>query len=156
MKLLDILKQDEHNFTAWVAKEYQDFRNEEPTLIKVSDRVYPYVKSAVQIAIGFESPAVAALAGPIIDKIHAGLDTAAGLVYDFGATPDAAGVLSTVQSQIGSLETVAGIKSDGAKNAISKGLSALNGLIAAITGTIDATKAPVANPVPVVPPASSL
>jgi len=136
MKLLDILKQDEHNFTAWVAKEYQAFRNVEPTLVQVSDRVYPYVKSAVQIAIGFESPAVAALAGPIIDKIHAGLDTAAGLVYDFGATPTAAGVLTTVQSDMASLETVAGIKSDGAKNAISKALSSLNALVAAVTGAI--------------------
>lgn len=140
MSLLDTLKNAEHTFTAWVAKTYQAFRNVEPTLIQVSDRVYPYVKSAVQIAIGFESPAVAAAAGPIVDKIHAGLDTAAGLVYDFGATPTAAGILNTVQSDLGSLESTAGIKSDAAKNAIAKALSSLQGLTSAVTGAISATQ----------------
>lgn len=148
MGLIDTLKKAEHTFTAWVAKTYQAFRNEEPTIVAISDRVYPYVKSAVQIAIGFESPEVAAAAGPIIDKIHAGLDTAAGLVYDFGATPTAAGILSTVQSDLGSLESVAGIKSDGAKNAISKALSSLGALAAAITGAITLTGKPLLPPPP--------
>ena len=69
--LLQKLEGFEHTFTAFIAKQYQAFRNEEPSLIALSDRVFPYAKSALQIAIGFESPAIAAAAGPILDAVHA-------------------------------------------------------------------------------------
>jgi hypothetical protein len=134
MKLFDTLKNFEHTFTGWVAKAYVKFRNEEPALVAMGDRVYPYVKSATQIALSFEAPAVAAAAGPILDEIHAKIDTAAALLYDFGPHPTVVNALQTASNDLASFEQTAGIKSDGAKTAISKALSSLQAFVAAVTG----------------------
>jgi hypothetical protein len=148
MSLLSTLQSWEHTFTAWAAKEYQAFRNEEPTIVALADRVFPYVKSAIQIAIGFESPAVAVAAGALLDKIHAEVDTASGLLYDFGANPTVQSSLATIQNDIGSLESVAGIKSQQAKDAVAKALSSVQALAAAVAGAIAAAAPPAAPAAP--------
>lgn len=140
MSVLDTLKSWEHTFTGWVAKAYSAFRKEEPSVIALGDRVFPYVKNATQIALSFEDPAVAAAAGPIMDQIHAKLDTAASLLYDFGPNPTVTGAIQTAQTDLASFEQTAGIKSDGAKNAISKALSSLQAFVAAVTGVAGAVK----------------
>lgn len=142
MSVLDTLKSWEHNFTSFVAKAYTAFRKEEPTVIALGDRVFPYVKSATQIALSFEAPEVAAAAGPIMDQIHSKLDTAASLLYDFGPNPTVAGALQTAQNDLASFEQTAGIKSDGAKNAISKALSSFQAFVAAVTGAASAVTQP--------------
>jgi hypothetical protein len=144
MKLLDTLSNFEHTFTNWAAKEYQAFRKEEPTLIALSDRVFPYAKSALEIGLSFESPAVALAAGPILDKIHSNFDTAAGLIYDFGANPTVASVLTTAQANLGSFEDVAGIKSPEAIAAVGKAMSSVQALSASVFGAIAAAR-PVAS-----------
>lgn len=152
MKLLDTLKSWEHTFTSFVVKAYTAFRNEEPTVIAVADRVFPYVKNATQIALSFEDPAIAAAAGPIMDQIHAKIDTAASLLYDFGPHPNVAGALQTAAGDLASFESVAGIKSDGAKDAINKALRSLQAFVASVTGAAASWKAPVADPQTPVPP----
>lgn len=158
MKLLDTLKSWEHTFTGWVAKAYVAFRNEEPSLIAMGDRVYPYVKSAVQIAIGFESPEVAKAAGPLMDTIHAKIDTAAALLYDFGAHPTVVTALQTAQDDLASFEATAGIKSDAAKGAISKALSSFQALVAAVIGAAGSIHPPLipTPPTGTVPPGSTV
>lgn len=138
MSILSTLSSWDHTFTNWVAKSYQAFHKEEPSLVALADRVFPYAKAAIQIGISFESPAVAALAGPVLDKIHAGLDTTAGILYDFGPSPTVSNSLSILTADLGSLETVAGIKSDAAKNAISKTANSLQALNSAVSGAIQA------------------
>ena len=88
--------------------------------------------------------------------IKAGLDTASGLISDFGATPTVAGVLSTVQGNIASIESVAGIKSAAAQGAVSKALLSAQAFTAAITGAISAATPPAeppAEPAPETPAA---
>ncbi len=143
MKILAALVGYEHTFTSWVAKEFTKARNEEPTLQALADRVFPYAKSAIEIGLTLESPAIAAAAAPVLDKIKAGMDVAGGLLYDFGAQPTVASTIATVEGDIGSLETVAGIKNQGTIDAIAKGLSSVNALAAAVTQGI-AAAAPAA------------
>ncbi len=139
MSIFSTLASYEHTFTAWCAKEWQKFWKAEPSLVALADRVFPYAKSALQIGLSFEAPAVAAAAGPVLDKIHSGLDVAAGLLYDFGAHPTVSGVISTVQSDMSSLESVAGIKSTQAKDSIAKAMNSVAALQSAVTGAIAAS-----------------
>ncbi|HUX43538.1 MAG TPA: hypothetical protein VMV57_02190 [Terracidiphilus sp.] len=135
----------EHTFTAWAAKEFQAFRKEEPTLIAISDRTFPYVKSVIEIALGFEGQA--ALVGPagvLMDSIHAKIDTAAGLIYDFGATPTVASSIATIQSDVASIASVAGIKSAAANDALNKAVSSLAGLSTAVQGALASAPPPTA------------
>jgi hypothetical protein len=146
MKLLDTLKSWEHTFTAWVAKAYVTVRNEEPSLVAMGDRVYPYVRQAVQIGLSYEAPEVTAVALPIMDEIHAKMDTAAALLYDFGPHPDVVSALQTVQTNLSSLESTAGIKSDAAKSAILKALTSFSAFLAAVTGAAASFKPGIIDP----------
>lgn len=140
----------EHTFTAWVAKEYQLFCKAEPTLVALGDRVFPYVKSAVQIALELEGqPQLCAPAGALLEAIHAKLDTAAGLLYDFGATPTVASSIAEVQQNIGAFEGVAAIKSTAAQDALAKAVNALSALSTALVPTLASTVIPPALTVPV-------
>lgn len=138
--LLQKLKGFEHTFVGYIAKEYQAFRKEEPTLIALSDRAYPYIKSALQIAIGFESPAIAAAVGPLVDKIHSSFDTAVSLLYDFGANPTVASDFDTAIANLASFETAANITNTASKAAIAKALLNAQALAAAIKNSIDAVQ----------------
>jgi hypothetical protein len=131
-----------HTVTSWCAKEYQVFRKEEPTLVALSDRVFPYIKSAVQIALQLEGEsALSAPAGALLDTIHAKADTAAALIYDFGANPTVSSAVADVQQNLGQFEAVAGIKSTSAKDAIAKAISGAAGLQTAVQGAIAVAKA---------------
>lgn len=138
MKLFDTLKNWQHTFTAWAAKQYQAFRGAEPELVALGDRVYPYVKQALLIGLSFESPAIAAAAGPIADAIHAKIDAAAALLYDFGPHPTVLSALQTAQADLASFEQTAGIKSAGAQNAISKALASFGAFVDAIRAATNA------------------
>ncbi len=129
----------EHTVTAWCAKEYQAFRKEEPTLVALSDRVFPYIKSAIQIALQLDGQTtLSAAAGTLIDTIHAKLDTAAALIFDFGANPTVATAVSDVQQHLGQIESVVGLKSTAAKDAVAKAVNGAAGLQTAIQGAIAA------------------
>jgi len=129
----------EHTVTAWCATEYQAFRKEEPTLIALSDRVFPYIKSAVQIALQLEGQAaLSAPAGALLDTIHAKVDTTAALIYDFGANPTVSSAVADVQANLGQIESVAGIKNPAAVAAIGKAVSGAASLQTAIQGAIAA------------------
>lgn len=142
--LLQKLEGFEHTFTGFVAKEYQAFRGEEPSLIALSDRVFPYAKSAVQIALSFESPAIAAAAGPIFDKLHSSFDTAASLLYDFGANPTVSSALDTATANLATFETAANITNPASVAAIAKALSSVQALVSAVKGSIVAVTQPAA------------
>lgn len=133
-----------HTVTAWCAKEYQAFRKEEPTLAALGDRVFPYVKGAVQIALQLEGQAaLSPEAGVLLDTIHAKADTAAALIYDFGANPTVSSAVADVQQNLSQFESVAGIKNPAAVSAIGKAVNGVAGLQTAIQGAI-AAAAPAA------------
>lgn len=143
----------EHTVTSWVAKEFQAFHNAEPSLIAISDRVFPYAKSAIQIALGLAGQTVlSAEAGTLLDSIHAKIDTASALLYDFGANPTVQSAVTKIQNDIASVESVAGIKSTAAQAALAKATAGLAALLTAIQGAINAAKPPAPpaqNPTPV-------
>jgi hypothetical protein len=129
----------EHTVVSWCAKEYQVFRKEEPTIIALADRAFPYVKSAVQIALTLEGQAgLSAAAGPLLDSIHAKADTAAALLYDFGPNPTVSSAITTLQGDISQFASVAGIKSPGATDALNKAVNGVAALSTAIKGAIAA------------------
>ena len=132
------LKGFEHTFVHWVTTAYQAVEKDLPALDALADRTFPYITSALDIALSYEGPEVVAIANPILAKIQASLDTASGLITDFGATPSAQGILTTVQNDISTIETTAGIKSAKAQDAVSKALSSAQAFTAALTGAIAA------------------
>lgn len=111
MSLLDKFKGYEHTFTAWVTKELQKLRNAEPKIEEIADTVMQYAIPAIQIIVGAEAgqPA-AALVGQIGVEAQKTLHALGGLIYDFGATPTAASIVSSVQSNLSGLLEAGHIK----------------------------------------------
>ena len=130
-----------HTVTEWCAKEYQAFHAEEPTLVALGDRVLPYIKSAVQIALSLEGQSqLSGPAGALLDAIHAKADTAAALIYDFGANPTTASAVADLQQNLSQVESVVGLKSTAAKGAVTKAINGAAALSTAIQGAIAAAK----------------
>jgi|GEM_PF-3627106 len=137
MKIFDTLKSFEHTFAAWVAKGYQVFRNDEPTVVALADRVFPYVKSAVQIGLTLEGQgALSVAAGALLDTVHAKADVAAGLLYDFGPSPTVVSAVNDLQQNLGQITSVLGIKSTAAQSAVAKAVGEVSALSAAVQGAI--------------------
>ena len=143
------LKGFEHTFVHWVTGAYIAVEKDLPALDKLADRTFPLHHLRLADWSCRRGPAAAAAAGPVMNEIKAALDTASGLITDFGATPTVQGILTTVQSKIGSIEQVAGIKSATAQNAVSKALASAQAFTAAVSGAIAAaTPAPEPEPEP--------
>ena len=87
-------------FSAWVAKEWAKISNEAPKIEKIADTVLSYAAPALQIVLGGLDPAAAAVVGPIFAEVQRDLHVASGLIYDFGATPNAAGILATIEQDL--------------------------------------------------------
>lgn len=147
MSVLDSLKKFEKSFTSWVANVYVKFHNAEPTLIAISDKALPYIKTATSIAIGFEFGGAAAdAATKVEDEIHNSADVLMGVIYDFGPTPKAMDILNGIKANLASLLSLGHIKSAKATDAVTKAINSADALGQAITDGV-ASLVPPAAPV---------
>lgn len=106
MSFLSALK----GFGAWVAKEFTKVFNAAPTIEKIADTVLSYAATALQIILGALDPPAAAIVGPIIAEIQKDLHVASGLIFDFGASPQAATILQSVETNLQGLLDAGHIK----------------------------------------------
>lgn len=118
----DKVKNVEHNFLAWWAKEYEKFQKDEPKIEQALDVAAKYAVPALNIALAAAGgPAgVGVEAAQIIAEAQTGITVASSLVHDFGPTPDAAGVLSGVKSSLSGILDVLHVKNATTTDAITK------------------------------------
>jgi hypothetical protein len=92
---------DEHTFAAWAEKELVKLHNEAPKIEAIADAVLSYAGPALQIVVTAELGAPsAAVVGKVITEAQTELLAASGLIADFGATPTATSVLTSVQNNL--------------------------------------------------------
>lgn len=106
MSFLSVLR----GFGGWVAKEWQKVFNAAPQIEQVADTVLSYAAPALQIILGVLDPPAAAVVGPIIAEVQKDLHVASGLIYDFGANPQAASIIQAVESNLQGLLDAGHIK----------------------------------------------
>lgn len=141
MSFKDKLVGFEHTFTAWFAKEYTKLRNEEPKIEEIADTVVKYAIPAVQIIVGLEAGQPAAQAvGAIANEAVRDLHAASALVYDFGATPTAASVVSSVKDNLSTLLTDGHITNSTNVANVNKVVSSLGALVVALAPALSAAQ----------------
>jgi hypothetical protein len=140
MNILDKLKNAEHTFTAWVAKEYAKLYAEEPKIEAIADTVFKYAIPAVQIIVGAEAgqPA-AAIVGAVATEAQADLHAASALIMDFGPTPTATSIVAGVQSNLNALLTDGHITNATSVANVTKVVNTLGALVSALPAAVAAT-----------------
>lgn len=95
-----------HTFGAWAEKELAKLVGIEPKIEQIAGTVLTYAGPALQTIVTAEAGAPAgALVGKVISAAQADLTAASGLIYDFGASPSVASVISSVQTNLSGLLT---------------------------------------------------
>ncbi len=106
MSFLTTLK----GFGAWVAKEWTKVVNAAPKIETIADTVLSYAGPALQIVLGALDPPAAAIVGSVIAEVQKDLHVASGLIFDFGANPQAATIIQGVESNLQDLLAAGHIK----------------------------------------------
>lgn len=131
MSILDTLKNFEHTATHWIATEWQKVFSAIPKVETVADTFFKYAIPGTGIildAIG--QGELAAPATAILTEAQKDLHAVSALVYDFGATPQAKGILTAVANNLGTLATDAHIVSINATDKVNKIVAGANALAA--------------------------
>jgi hypothetical protein len=132
MSFLTALK----GFGAWVAREWAKMATEAPKIEKIADAVLSYAAPALQIVLGALDPPAAAIVAPIIAEIQKDLHVASGLIYDFGATPSAAGILASVEQDLQGLLTAGHIKDPNLQAKVTMIVNTVGSLATAIAAAL--------------------
>lgn len=106
MSFLDKLK----GFGGWVAKEWTKVFNAAPQIEHIADTVFKYVVPALQIILTALAPEDAAIVAPIFTEIQKDVSVASGIIFDFGATPTAASLVSAIEKDLTDLLAAGHIK----------------------------------------------
>ena len=117
------------SFTAWAKAEWTKVFNAAPKIEVLADTVLKYAIPAISIIVGVEAgaPAGAAVAA-IGAEAQKDLTAVSGLIYDFGATPTAASIVSGVQSNLNSLLTAGHISNANSVSNVTKVIATLGDL----------------------------
>lgn len=133
MAFLDGIKNLAHTFAAWVAKEWTVVYNEAPKVEHIAASILNYAGPALQVVIGLEGgPAAAEEVGKILNDAKARLTAASGLIYDFGATPSVAGLLSTTAANIDQVAQLTSLKNPKSVGVLKGIVTQLGGLATAL------------------------
>jgi hypothetical protein len=123
-----------HTFGAWAEKELAALVGKAPAIEQVAASVLKYAGPALQTVVTAEAGAPAgALVGKSIADAQAGLTAASGLIYDFGATPSIASVVSSVENNLGALLTAGHITNPNSVATVTKVVTELGSLSTALT-----------------------
>jgi hypothetical protein len=124
----------EHTFASWAEKEWTAICNAAPKLEQVADTTLKYVAGALQIAstIEADNPQIAKISNAL-STAQNGITAASGLIADFGATPTASGILTSVSSNLSALLSAAHITNPKSVAAVTKAINETNVLAAAIS-----------------------
>jgi hypothetical protein len=87
-------------FGAWFEREWTKLYNCAPAIEHVASAVLAYAAPALQLVLTQLEPEAAAIVGPIFNEIQIKLKVAAGLIYDFGANPNATSIIQTIENDL--------------------------------------------------------
>jgi hypothetical protein len=125
-----------HTFGAWAEKELAALVGKAPAIEQVAASVLKYAGPALQTVVTAEAGAPAgAIVGKAVADAQAGLTAASGLIYDFGATPTVASVVSSVQQNLSALLTAGHITNSNSVATVTKVTTELGSLATALTST---------------------
>lgn len=99
-----------NTFGAWVEKEWTKLFNAAPPLLQLADTILSYTLPSLQIVLAALDPAAATMVGPIFAEIQKDLTVVSGLIHDFGATPNAVSILTTIENDLSNVLQAGHIK----------------------------------------------
>lgn len=133
MSIFSKIASAEHTFAAWVENEWTKLFNAAPEIERIADTVLKYAVPAISIIVGAEAGAPAGAAVSAIGaEAQKDLIAASGLIYDFGATPTAASVISGVQNNLAGLLTAGHVTNTTSVANVTKVVNTLGALVAAL------------------------
>lgn len=136
MSIFSSIVNAEHTFAAWAEKELALLYKDAPKIEAVADTVLKYAGSALQIIVTAEAGnAAGAVVGSVVSQAQSDLTVASGLISDFGATPTAASLVSSVQSNLSGLLTASHITNSTSVSNVTKVVSSLGALATALTAS---------------------
>ena len=137
------IEQGEKTFVSFLAKEYQAFYKSEPTLIQTVDSTVSYVQDALTIVLSVEGAGAAVPAvNAIINEAVSDLNRASALVYDFGPSPTAQSIFTTVQANLATIESVGNITDAATKAKIQLIYNAVGTVASLLAKAVAAAKTP--------------
>ncbi len=117
------------SFTIWCKMEWTKVFNAAPKVEAIADTVLKYAVPAISIIVGAEAGQPAgALVAQIGAEAQRDLTAVSGLVYDFGATPTAASMVTGVQNNLQGLLTAGHITNTTSVTNVTKVVSTLSDL----------------------------
>ena len=121
------------SFTSWCKTEWTKIFNAAPKIELLADTVLKYAVPAISIIVGAEAGAPAgAMVAQIGAEAQKDLTAVSGLIYDFGATPTAAAMVSGVQSNLNDLLSAGHITNANSVANVTKVVNTLGDLAAQI------------------------
>ena len=145
MSIFSAIANAEHTFCAWFEKIWTKIYGAVPKIEQIADATLSYVGPALQLilaAIG--EPAVAAVVGKVVEEIQTDLHVASGLIYDFGANPQAASILDSIQSRLNDLLTAGHVTDPKTVANIQKVITTIKVLTKALLSALGTQPAPAA------------
>lgn len=128
-----------HTFGAWAEKELAALVGKAPAVEQVIASVLKYAGPALQTVVTAEAGASAgALVGKVIADAQAGLTAASGLIYDFGASPSLASVVSSVESNLSALLSAGHVTNSNSVATVTKVVTELGSLATALSSSTPA------------------
>ena len=121
-------------FGEWAEKELGKLSTEAPKIEKVADTTLQYVGGAASIIAGLEGgPLASAEVNSFVNLVHTGSVALNGLIYDFGATPTASSIASSLATNANALLTAAQVKNPASVTAGTAIITNLTNLATALT-----------------------
>lgn len=127
----------------WMVKEYSLLYKVEPSIEKIVDTTIDYAEPALVILLDAAGGAAAVPeVTAIISEAQSDLKVVSALIYDFGATPTAAGIVKGVQDNLQNLETAGHIKDSVTSAKLQLIVKTVGVLAAAIARVVEANQTP--------------
>lgn len=140
MSFITKLEGDAKSFAGWAEKELAKLVKAEPEIATVVDSIVTYVGGAAAIFAGFEGgPAASAEVKALTSEVQTGITALSGLVTDFGATPTAASIASSLSTNAAALLAAAKVTNP---NSVAAGTAIITNLTALATALAGASTTP--------------
>lgn len=134
MSIFSKIASAEHTFAAWAEKELTKLVGAEPKIEAIADTILKYVGPALQtIVTASAGSAAGTIVGKVVTEAQSDITALSGLIYDFGATPSAASVAASIQSNLGTLLTAGHVTDTASVATVTKVTSELGALATALT-----------------------
>jgi hypothetical protein len=121
-------------FASWAEAELAKLGGAAPKIEQIADTTLAYVGGAASIIAGLEGgPAASAAVTKFTGLVQTGVTALSGLVADFGATPTAASIASSLATNATSLLAAAQVKNPASVKAGAAIITNLTSLATALT-----------------------